>query len=280
MKNLLLGTVAMFLAVGCTKQDIVPIQSIEEKEAFTYLKENIEVKNNMLAFKDEATYKAAIHYLVDLEKAEKDYAKHWDQAIGFQSLNQQKNEKELEKAGIHDPIFAELLNSEHKLQIGDKIFQVNLGAKRLIVTNALSKSMEVYPTDYSYFDIIKAGGLAKLKGACSKSKVEYSPSNNSNIESKVAYQRGGIYFSLIAKIKRTNGNAAIYLSAGSGNHYTKNKNNASQQTIGTKNVGGSSSSYSYRPYFNTRQLKGYYYKVGFSFSEGLSNGSWYLYISC
>ena len=115
MKNLLVGAFSMFLIVGCQKQDLVP-SAVEELNALESLKQNVSVNNEMLIFSDEKSYSDAIKYLIDLESNNKDYSLYWDNEIGFNSLNQQKTEEELDKMGIYDAVFAELLNAKQEIQ--------------------------------------------------------------------------------------------------------------------------------------------------------------------
>lgn len=288
MKNLLVGALSMFLIIGCEKQELAPTLADAKAETSTLelLKENVEVKNGMLAFATEESYSSAIDYLIQLESEGKDYASYWDNEIGFNSLNQQKTEQELDKMGIYDAVFAELLNGDQEIQIGAQIFRINAVNETMDVTNIASKEAEEFSTHDSYFDIKDGLSSKGARAGCAKKKAEstrWGAGSSGQITSKVAYQRGGIYFSLQSKIQqssRPNGRT-LYLHSGSGNTYTKNKSGASQTTISSKTHNGTSGSYNYRPYFNTRQLKQFYFKVDFGYNHpGVGSDSWSSYISC
>lgn len=285
MKNLLVGAFSMFLIVGCQKQEVAPSVGAE-LSTLESLKQNVSVNNEMLVFSDEQSYSAAIDYLMDLEANDKEYASYWDHEIGFNSLNQQKTEKELDKMGIYDAVFAELLNAKQEVQIGAQIFRINTVDGTMTVEDIASKEVEIFSTNDSYFDIKEGLSVKGAKAGCPKRKAEstrWGAGSSGQISSKVTYQRGGIYFSLQSKIQqssRPNGRT-ISLNAGTGNTYTKNKNGASQVTIGTNSQNGTNGSYNYRPYFNTRQLKQFYFRVSFAYNHpGVGSDSWISYISC
>lgn len=285
MKNLLVGAFSIFLAVSCQKQDLVHSAGAE-LNTLESLKKNVSVDNEMLVFSDEKSYNDAINYLIDLESNNKDYALYWDNELGFNSLNQQKTEKELDKMGIYDAVFAELLNAKQEIQIGAQIFRINTVNGTMTVEDIASKQVEVFSTNDSYFDVKEGLSIKGAKAGCAKKKEEsirWGAGSSGQISSKVSYQKGGIYFSLQSKIKqssRPNGRT-ISLYAGTGNTYTKNKSGASQVAIGTNSQNGTSGSYNYRPYFNTRQLKQFYFKVNFAYNyPGVGSDSWVSYITC
>lgn len=75
MKNLLVGALSVLLIIGCKKQDIAPNvnEANSELGVLESLKQTVQVKNEMLVFTNEESYKEAIEYLISLELEGKDY---------------------------------------------------------------------------------------------------------------------------------------------------------------------------------------------------------------
>lgn len=273
MKNILIGVLAFMTLVGCEKQQLESTEATSG--SLQDLKTRVKVTNDRLVFENEASYQAAIDYLVKLENEGRDYKKNWDNELGFNSLNQQKTDIELEKMEIDDPVFAELLNKDQQLQVGSKIFTIDAINKRLIVEDALSGEKEQFSTNDDYFGIMDGSVLVGARGGCSSTDSKHTDPSNSSVRSKMVYRKLGIYHYLRANIQGPGGSTYITLSSGGGNWYKKNKKKASNQTIGTHYDAGTSSGYNYRAYRNTRGLKGYYFRVLFS-----GTTSWYHHISC
>lgn len=166
-------------------------------------------------------------------------------------MNQQKTEQELSEMGMYDAVFAELLNANQEIQIGTKVFKINTVDEIMIVKDVNAQRAETLSTTDSYFDIQDGLMVSGARGACAK---ENEPSTRSaagssgQVSSQVSYQRGGIYFSLVAKIKQSSRpvGRTISLYSPGGNTYTKNKSGASVETIDVESKNGGKGSYRYK----------------------------------
>ncbi len=124
---------------------------------------------------------------------------------------------------VSDDLLATLLNPSGVIQIGSTVFQYNAEEQKVYVvgeenadllsakTKSANPDVLVFNEDDNVFDILDGKNTNELKASCpNKSYARDIPTGEGTAEAKVVYQSAGIYFSLIAQIKKNYyGGAAI-----------------------------------------------------------------------
>lgn len=241
-----------------------------ENEHLAFINQiDLKIENDMLVFASRDDYEKTLNYLGPLQSS--DFIA-WDEALNFTSLRNIKTEEELESMEIYDDLLATLLNPDQQISIDDHVFAIDVLNDRVEVLKSNqfvdSKSFSnkenkvlLYTTEDDVLDLLEGGSPSKSisnKGFCPSKKVSRNYSlGEMDVESKIVYQKGGIYKSLIAKIKQSGlfprGYIELYTSPGAKNNW-KNKKDSGKMTYSD---GGYGRKYSHRPYYRTRRLVSY-----------------------
>ena len=292
---LLFGLVLYF--AGCQKEAIETTENTVENNSKTAtIVQNLRVKNNMLYLTDVEEYEKTIDYLWNLGD---ENFEEWEENLSFNSMRKMMTEEEREKIGIEDDLFATLLNPDGMIHIGEYIFQVDVTNEIVLMVkdteyegsklsgiNVFNTKTNVrtFSIDDDIFSILEGNNPEKRSRFCKSYSVGpyywYPPNMGGHrIKFKVVYQRGGLYRSLQAKIKKENtwgGSIDISLESVSGNWYEHKKSDG-HVPIPYKYIGGNGHEYNYRPYggWGVRRLTGYYFKVYFYADNNDPDNYWY-----
>ncbi len=202
-KILVLAIVLMSIGfIGCKKQQITNINGNSERDTnFSF-----SVSNKMLSFPSVEDYQKAIDFLCSIEN---DNFNKWDKLTGFKSLRLEKEKNKNIKFSIEDQVFTSLLNEKGKIQIQGKIFQINPKDSTVAVFDENMKKINVFSFNDDVIGIVFDNQKVEKKKRCSSCN-QFNPNYRSiqrgsqTIRYKVAYFRDGIYFTLVAKMKRPN----------------------------------------------------------------------------
>jgi hypothetical protein len=262
----------------------------------------VEVKNNMLVFKNREAYDQAIEALGPLQNADFDA---WEKSIGFYSMRQALSDEELLKKGIEDPFLAVFLNPEARIEIGGNVFEIDLIKQQVAVLNTTeflsaknivdSKKVRLYSTKEDVLDLIenslKSSETITKKLYCDREKKDKNfyygvgPSDT-YIRSKVVYQKAGILFSLVANLKKQYFDFVPHIRLKTtDNAPNKWVNNGGSGNIAPFNEGSfTERELDYRPYHRTRRLKSFHFSMECRI-DGSENGnfggrSYFLKINC
>ena len=155
-------------------------------------------------------------------------------------MRKTKTEEELESLEIYDDLFASLLNPNRQVAIGEHVFEIDVVNDRVAVLNndqfdsaksfvKKKNKIREFNTEDDVLDLVDNNtadvAAPSERRYCKRKKVQRNFSlGNVKFESKIVYQRGGIFKSLIAKIKQIGigGYIELYSSPGAYN-YWKNK---------------------------------------------------------
>ncbi|VAW16131.1 hypothetical protein MNBD_BACTEROID03-1289 [hydrothermal vent metagenome] len=239
----------------------------------------VEVKNDMLLFATREDYDAAIEYLGPKSS---DAFAEWETELGFKSMRNNFSEEYREKRGIYDDLLATLINPDAMIQIAGNVFKLDVLNETVTMvpasnykdkTSLTGKNSTIFSTDDDILDIID--GTAKRTSLadrryCKKRHLStrYTVSDI-NIFGKAVYQRGGILKSLVANIKKSTsrgGSVNLSLQSASTRNFWKNKrhNRKREPNIPYYSHGGNGKDYSFRPYYASRRLKAYYFRMEFT----------------
>lgn len=282
----------LFLSCKTENVDEPSIDTLKiESEHVKFLNQiDLTVKNNMLVFASREDYEKTLDYLGPLQSID---FMEWDKELNFYSLRSIKTEEELEAIGIYDDLLATLLNPDHLIAIENNIYKIDVLNDRVEVISdtqfknvksfsSKSGKISLFSTEDDVLDLIENGQPSIDRGYCSSRKVSRNYNlSGLGIESKIVYQRGGIFKSLIAKIKKNGSGGYISLEStpGAGNFW-KNKKTKNKRNIGYYSNGGTKRKYSYRPYNRTRRLKSFKFDMTYTAEFGGSSSAYKLYISC
>lgn len=200
----------------------------------------------------------------------------FEKGLSFQSMRCELTEKQRETIGIEDDILAALLNPEGFIQIDNYIFQIDIADKNISVWNTKNKDKKVFSIDENVINILFKDDAKYSTTSNNPDPIKYEFNSNPKAKCKIVYQRAAIYFSLLSKINKPESISSpaveIYYHTYSGS-YTKNRNNATQQTYSAKSDGGGGNKYVYRPYSAAVGLKQFYMSSVFTCIDHQTNYS-------
>ena len=299
--GIILFALVLYL-VGCRKDDLEISENAMDMDTKTAVIEGpVRVQDNMLYFASVEDYGNTIDYLAQL--GDENFA-DWEDQLSFNSMRKMMTEEEREKIGIEDDLFATLLNPDGMIHIGEYIFQVDVphehvfmvrdteyeGSKLSSISVFNTKAdVRVFSIDDDILGVPEGEEIAIEKSSgCPRQKKGYyrTYTNYGWVDRKVAYQKAGIYFSIIGKIKQEYAYPRCYISLKTwdydGDNYGVKKWSDCDHKINFNRgwKSGYGSSYSWRPYNSWRGLKKYKWHVQFYYDD--DNDGWMpkLLITC
>jgi len=275
--------VALLLTIfnGCQKDDPIISQLTDEQPQevvtnpmFVGLNDiAFSVEDNRLVFESEEEFQKCIDFLANL--GDKNFPL-FEEEIGFESYRL-AFENNAEKAELFpDELFQTLLNPEMEIIVGQYLFKEDpINQKTYAyefencetdIKSAIINKYEFRSSD-DIFALLK--GEPSLKSTyCDGNKLGYYYWNTSSgqVQYKIVYQTG-LYKSLQAKIKKDHSGGAEYISLETDWTETTFYRNKKGCWTYTGSQGGYDREYNLRPYYSTRRLKAYRYKIYFYCSD-------------
>ncbi|UII81112.1 hypothetical protein [Flagellimonas sp. CMM7] len=264
--------------IGCSKSDTETLEKNQDTTFNVQFDFQVEVKNDMLSFPTREDYDLALDYLGPMNSQEFEV---WENKLGFKSMRSVLPLVERESIGIFDDLLATLLNKEGVIEISGNVLKLNSTQETVSVIDSKeydkslgfkNKNSKIFSTDDNVLDIlegIEKQPLALKSRYCPKRKLSWHP--NSNVASKVVYQKAGFLNSLVASIQNVNGafeseKETFGLSLITvGNNFWRNKKR--NGTFSKPTSSATSSRKSYRPYYSSRRLTSYRFSVEFKAQE-------------
>ncbi len=281
----------MFLT-SCDKTELVApnenegleknVEVVELKTAEETISLQMQVSNNMLAFKTVEDYEKALDYLT---KVENDDFKGWDNKFAFTSMRADCKAKKMdvEEMSINDNVLASVLNTNAAIEIQGKIFVLLPKTEQVLVyDNHKNYTSKTKARTYTFDDEViteefgseeeKAELAVVVESDCDCKGDEgkgnycnaYYPSTrkwNANCTQgawakyRTSYKKYGVYYTLKAHIwKDGYYSGALRIELLAEGHW---KNGISEGDFNS-NKGGTAHQYTIRPYAKTRRLKDYY----------------------
>ncbi|HEX8425296.1 hypothetical protein [Hymenobacter sp.] len=194
--------------------------------------------NGYLSFPTRESFESVLSSLDDLQPDETidDHLSNWENIQGFSSLRKQYADAEAQGDSsvcpVGDMYFATLLSPEGTVQISEKIYKLDFAAGKVTYIpedrySDLYSSMSrgSYSDDVNYYylnedvlDLVDAGdqgtsarnirigsGIGCAPGAAAQVDDDYDYiDSDERLKCNVEYQKYGLYFSLLAKVKYQN----------------------------------------------------------------------------
>lgn len=204
--------------------------------------------SNWLLFNSCNDYERTIALLNENEKN----LTLFEQELQFSSMRSVLSEDQREAIGVEDDILATLFNPDGFIQIGNFVFQIDIVNEKAYVwdTNNVNDMM-TFSIDENVLDVLFKNEEPIVAKSSNPEPATHTFESDPAAKCKVVYQRAAVYFSLLSKINKPGVISApeveIYYSTDSGT-YTRNRENATQQSFAAQSDGGDGNSYQYRPY--------------------------------
>ncbi|UZS00049.1 hypothetical protein [Chondrinema litorale] len=296
---------ALFFIIGCSPEsDEIITPSLEDEQA---LLSNISLKSNRVVFSSIDAYQK---FLEDQDVEQRvNLVNQLNNISSFISLSSLiKADLSLsngriaeETLDLEGTIIADLLNEDGIIEIGEYLFKINMSQEQVLALhrdnledsyNALlegdtnNDDILLFSTNDDVLEMISNGETSSGSNArtalfgCGENGAdkdidednEYYGSDRRMV-CRVEYQKYGIYFSLIAKVKSQKKVAGIWVGAGyEGENqgldfYVKYKPKCRSEVVKQGTVyedSGDNNELSKRPYESTRKLHKYHYEAQFS----------------
>lgn len=270
MKKLFLVSVVVlfttFIFSSCSK-DVDKVNLAKERNINVSVQPNIEKdisSSDWLFFNSREDYESAIVLLNENERN----LSLFEQGLQFTSMRCALSEKQRESIGVEDDLLATLLNPDGFIRIGNFIFKIDIVNNSAIVWDANNgNEKRVFSIDDNVLDILFNKEESYESKGSNPDPVVYEFESSPKSKCEVVYQRAAVYFSLLSKINKPGVISApeveIYYSTDPGT-YTRNRNNATQQTFAAQSDGGDGNSCQYRPYSAAVGLKQFYMSTFFN----------------
>ena len=196
----------------------------------------------------------------------------FEDSLSFKSMRVELSEKERENIKIYDDVLATILNKDGLIRIEDYLIQINSSIDSLVVYNAGSSEeiMRLSVAD-DFFGIINGEDDSKNNfsepalGYTDKMTYEFTglpESLNTSVKCTLVYQKAGVYFSILIKMKEPNHmgrsqlDKKIFIKPG---YYTPRKRNTT--TVSEGQDVATHCTYKNRLYSGTRRLSKFYIDV-------------------
>jgi hypothetical protein len=279
MKNLFKNFSLAILAVvflACSKKS----DHVEPTSATTTPTEEVSIKNGRMVFADVSNYETIV-----VDKTKRESTLRSTRTANFLALGSDSSKAEL----YNSEFLQRILNQDGIVQIKNWIIKVDLEKELcyvldekyesdyqdLLAGNAANKNIQVYSTDEDVLELLmnnqssaRASGLfCKDRQATSKKDDGYAYINVDNtmrLDSKVVYQKAGIYFSLQGKVKAQEKVVGIWVAKGLDMRldYDYRLNvRCGYYDAGANVIRQSTNEINYRAYENIRGLKNYRYTI-------------------
>ncbi len=271
-----------FIFTSCQKEEI-ETPSSNFSVAPSAINFNFEIKNNRISFPTIMDYEKALEWLA---RDELNDFKTWITLTNnFKSQYLLREYDDIKSdIFVEDDLLSNILNSEGEIEIAGKIYKLNNLTKQIQVIDTRNKAEKNFSFNdevLSYLskksDWVNTGicpGDLNWPSSCNPN-WEYATARGSfnrkiKISYKVAYYKYGIYFTLIAKIKKEKSDKSIYLFIKTTNDLTKKKNGYCYSKYFTYSDTTNKKVLKIRPYYSTKRLADY--KIIGEFSMQDSNG--------
>lgn len=261
---------------SCQKEEVFAIHTENDISASGTFK----VVDGRLAFSTVEDYEVTISELNNIGDAGFD---SWEDEIGFTSLRR-KIGKTVDYP-IKDDLLGTLLNEDYEVVIEGKLFQLDYENNSVKVTDLsselkssnLTKSISM---DSDVLSVVFEGEEPEIKEVNDSDQLKpkegpfYWETSAGPVKYKLCYENVGIFRSLQAKIKQVN-NIGKFSSVEIGyyayNGWYKKKNRNGVIKIKEDDDAGTDRDLHYRPYWGTRKLVQYDFKVEFSYDDKKTN---------
>ncbi len=230
----------------------------------------VTVKNNMLSFDSPEAFENTITFLADDEPNNFD---NWQYQASFKSLedyNTKNNSLENE-----DEILLKILNEDGCIEINKKVFKLNFDKRQVLVFDDYdsyqkNKYTKVYSFDEDVLEKEFRSNNIETNESKAKGESYYNPNyrkfkmSNLNVNYKIAYYKYGIYFTLVAKIKKSKTQiGGCHLEVGASGYYKPKNRRRQEFKRSAYHKSGFWWKYKVRPYYSTRSLESYYIYADF-----------------
>ncbi len=268
----------LFVMAGCKK-------AVYEENFPVYPGRNFvfKVENNRVIFPTVKDYKNALLWLSDIEN--NDFAQWQSLTENFVSQYELKKQGVRSNKFVEDELLANLLNESGEIIIAGKLYILDNQTKTVKVFNR-NKDVEIFSFNENVLDEKQntEKSVSYITGKCPE--VIYWPSTcnpnwsyfkanrNNKISYKVAYYKYGIYFTLVAKIKKQRNDRSVVLSVYTYGYKIVRKSGYCYRTNFAKSSQTKGNELKLRPYLGIKRLADY--KIIGEFNVRDINGSHYL----
>jgi hypothetical protein len=228
------------------------------------------VEDNRLVFESEEEFQKCIDFLAQL--GDENFPK-FEKEIGFDSYRKIFQNDPEKSALFPDELFQTILNPNMEAIVGkyllwedpinQKTYTYKLSSKCGDLKSAEILNKYEFDSNANIFDLLR--GVPDLKSTyCDGDKLGYYYWNTSagQVQYKIVYQTG-FYKSLQAKIKKDHSGGAEYISLETDWTETTFYRNKNGCWTYSGSDGGYGREYNLRPYYSTKRLKAYRYKIYF-----------------
>jgi hypothetical protein len=287
MKNPRINSLSVFIGIICIVFTSFVFQACEKNinvdHAYNDLFELPDsivfaVENNFLVFESEETFQCCINYLAAI--GDENFPL-FEKEIGFESYRKRFTNDLAKSELFPDELYSTLLNPEMEIIVENYLFKedpVNNKTYVYLIGNQTDKNLKSVSITEKIPDFEFCSDddiLARLKGEpeskgkyCDGIKLGYFywSTSGGHVQYKIVYQTG-LYKSLQAKIKKDHDGGAEYISLETYWDETSFYRNKKGCWTYTGSDGGYGREYNLRPYYSTRRLKAFRYKVSYYCSD-------------
>lgn len=227
MKNIHIFSLILFFSItffSCEKESA---DSTITKKDLPFAVEN---EDGILNFATQNDYEQALNYLVELENKQK--LGEFSEKLNFKSFLDVNKHDQSKMDIIKDDIFASFLNPDCKVIIDNKLFEIKMDENQVLVwayTQCDTKSstdnilIGSFSCDDNVFELLENDSNLKSIAieTCPAHSVEkenqgYAVNNGKELVSyhyRIFYIKGGIYYTLNARISQDNFKTTLSLSS-------------------------------------------------------------------